>query len=218
MRKYSHISVRVPEDVLDGFLAKVSEFAASSWRRNHAGEEEAGALVKPMSVRYVIYQSLSPPEAELYFLYNEQQLALINVFTDGNGISHEDHERFTRHLWESGMKKAVEEMYLVAEYLPSRVIKPEEDLPPAVGAALQRFAVSVNRSTGSADSDDQRLWGQYLALLHLYGATFGEAELDDFLERYRFPEEIRMELLHEQEVALTTLKLYDKLRAPKAVQ
>lgn len=213
MRKYSHISVRVPEDVLDSFLAKVSEFAASSWRRNHAGEEEAGALVKPMSVRYIIFQSVAPPDAELYFLHNEGKLELINVFTDGNGITHEDHERFSRNLWDAGFRQAASECKLEAEYLPTRIIKPEESLPPPVGAALHRFAISVNRSTGSADLEDQHLWGQYLALLHLHGATFGEVELDDFLERHRFPEEIRMELLHEQEVALTTLRLYDKIRA-----
>lgn len=216
MRKYSHISVHVPEDILDLFLAKVSELAASRWRRDPAGEEAAGEFVKGMGVRYVYYARTSGPPAEAVFLYQGNQLRLINLFTGGDGVSHAEHGRITADLWEAGMRQACGALGLSGAHTASRTVKPEEGLPAEVTGALHRFSVGVNKSTGPSHPEDIQLWCQFLALLHATGSEMGEERLDAYLIAKKFPEDVVLQLLREHEMAMTLLPLYDQMRKAKA--
>ncbi|MFN0104170.1 MAG: hypothetical protein ACKV2U_19055 [Bryobacteraceae bacterium] len=211
MRKYSQISVRVPNDILDMFLAKVSELAASKWRRDPAGEEAAGDLVKGMGVRYVYYVPADGHKTDIVFMYTDNELRLINIFTTGDGISHAEHGRITADLWNAGMKQACKALSLSGKFTPTQDVQPEAGLPPAVVDALQQFAVTANKSTGSSHPDDLERWCLFLGLLHATGSEMDETRLDAYLTSKKFPEKIVMKLLKEHEVAMALLPLYDRI-------
>ena len=215
MRKYSHISVRVPKDMIDLFLARVSELAASSWRRDPAAEESASELVRSMGVCYYYYVRTDGPPTDVVFLYQNQELKLNNIFTTGNGISHAEHSRITSALWNAGMKQACKELNLTGGYTPSKDVAPDEGLPPGVKKALHQFAISVNKSDGITHPDDMELWSIFLALTHVSGATMSEAQLDAYLTAKKFPQDTVMQLLHEYELGTSLLTVYDEIRQLK---
>ncbi|MBI2686320.1 MAG: hypothetical protein HYX27_08390 [Acidobacteria bacterium] len=210
MRKKSQISVWIAEDILDLFLAKVSELAAGSWRRDPAGEQAAGELA-PMGVRYVEYTRTSGTRTNIVFLYHGHQLKLIHVFTEGRDLSHAEHGRISADFWKSGMEQACREFCVEGEYLPSRTVKPEEGLPPEVADALLRFAVSVNREDPVSHPDDSKLWCNFLILLHATGAVMEEERLSAYLTAKRFPESSVMTMLMHHEVGLRLLGMYDRI-------
>ena len=135
MRKYSHISVGIPGNVFYLFLARVSDLAASRWRRDPALEETTGESTKGLGVSYVWYTRTDGPQTDVVFLYTKDQLTLSNVFTTGKGITHEEHELLTGDLWNLGMKQACQELGLAGTHTQSKQVKPEDGLPPGVAQA-----------------------------------------------------------------------------------
>lgn len=216
MRKYSHISVQIPESILDLFLARVSELAAGTWRRDPVAEEAAGEIVHGMGVRYVYFVRLSDPQTEIVFLYKEEKLQLCNVFTKSDTISHTQQGRITSSLWNTGMSQAVTELKLTGDYTPSGDVPPEQGLPLPVIEALNRFANSANKSTGSSHPSDMEYWCIFLALSHATGSAMDESRLDAYLTAKKFPEKVVMNLLKEHEVAMALLPLYDQILEAKA--
>jgi len=216
MRKYSNISVKVPGNMLDLFLARISDLAASSWRRDTAAEEASGELVKFMGVSYVYYVRSDGPQTDIVFLYKDGELSLNNIFTTGNGISHAEHNRVSTEFWKAGMQQACKEMGLAGKHTPTRDVKPEEGLPEPVAKALKYFSVSANKDTGTAHLDDMESFCRFLALLHVSGAKFDESRLEAFLKENKFKEKIVNGLLVQYDLAVTLLPIYDSLRKGKA--
>ena len=218
MRKYSHISVGIPGNVFDLFLARVSDLAASRWRRDPALEETTGESTKGLGVSYVWYTRTDGPQTDVVFLYTKDQLTLSNVFTTGKGITHEEHELLTGDLWNLGMKQACQELGLAGTHTQSKQVKPEDGLPPGVAQALKMFGLGANKSTGSADPSDMGYWCRFLALLHVSRAEFDDSRLSDYLTEKKFPEEIVMDLLGQYEMAMTLLPMYDEMLKGKVAR
>ena len=214
MRKHSQISVHVPGNVFDMLLARVSELAAGSWRRDHAAEKETGAI-SGGGVSYVFYVRTNGPRTDVVFLHNGGQLTLNNIFTTGQGITVEDHGRISEEFWNAGMKQACQELGLDGKHTPARDVKPEDGLPSGVAYALKFFGLGANKSTGSADPDDMKSWCKFLALLHATGTEMDESRLSDYLTEKKFPEEIVMSLLAQYELAMALLPLYDEMLKEK---
>lgn len=222
MRQHSHISVQIPEDFLDLFLARVSEYAARRWRRDFEVEANGLDMAGVLGVRYVHFVRVTGKPAEIVFLYSDEQLKLINMFTDGRGISYAEHERISAEFWKAGMKRACEEMQLAGMFVPSRTVRPEEGLPPDVVAALYRFSICVNKSDGgTAHPSDMAMWCQFLSISHLRGARMGEDRLSEYLLEKKFPEDAVETLVRQYDMAMSLLPLYDQLaerRTPALVQ
>jgi hypothetical protein len=215
MRKYSHISVRVQGDILDLFLAKVSELAAGRWRRDPAGEEAAGDIVESLGISYIYYVRVDEPQTEVVFLYKDDELTLNNIFTGGDPITHAAHGRIAADLWNAGMKLACKELGLAGEFTPSRDVRPEAGLPPDVLDALNYFGGGANKSTGSGHPSDMESWCRFLALLHTTGTEMDESRLSAYLTEKKFPEAVVTDLLKEHELAMALLPLYDQIREEK---
>lgn len=213
MHKYASISVRIPGDILNGFLDKLSQFAVGKWNRDTAVEQESNALVASMGVRYVHYVRSAPPHRELVFLYQAGELKTINALGDRATLSKEDHSRIVESVWKSGFKMACEEFGLQGIYTRARSVRPEADLPLKVQEALNYFAMAVNKSAGASHPDDMAHWASALILLHVSGATLDEYAMETFLEERKFPSEVIPSLLRDHEMAMVMLDLYDQYRA-----
>ena len=212
MRLHSQISVQIPEDFLNLFLAKVSEYAARRWRRDFEVEANGLGITDGLGVRYVYYVRVTGKPAEIVFIYSKEQLKLINLFTDGHGIGYTEHERITADFWKAGMKRVCEEMQLAGQFVPSRTVRPEEGLPPDVVASLYRFSICVNKSDGgTAHPSDMALWCQFLSISHMRGARMGEDRLSEYLLEKNFPEDAVETLVLQYEMAMSLLPLYDQL-------
>lgn len=211
MRKYSHISVTIPGNVLDLFLARVSGLAASRWRRNSALEKNSGETVSSLGISYIWYSRTDGPATDVVFLYQKDQFTLNNVFTTGKGISHEEHELLVADIWNSAMKQACQEHGLAGKFVSSRQVKPEEGLPPVVEQALKMFGLGANKSTGSADPSDMEIWCRFIALLHATGSEMDETRLGAYLKEKKFPAKIVSSLLQQYEMAMALLPLYDEM-------
>lgn len=216
MRKYSHISVQVPEPVLDLFLARVSELAAGSWQRDTSAEDSAGEIVQGMGVRYVYFTRVNDPRTEIVFLYEKEKLQLCNVFTKSDTLSHAQHAKITASLWNGGMSRAVTELKITGTYTPTRDVLPEQGLPLPVLEALNRFAIAANKSTGSGHPSDMEYWCIFLALSHATGAVMDEERLDAYLTSKKFPDSVVSSLLKEHELAMALLPLYDQILEARA--
>jgi len=212
MRTYSQISVQVPEDQYDLFLARVTELIASSWRRDAIFEERCNEISLGSHSTY--YVRKGKRQSDAVFVYAGGTYKLSTMITNSDGITHKEHSQLVAELWNLGVGPVCKEMQLEGKHTPGKEVKPEEEagLPPGVVLALQRFAMSANKSTGSADPDDMELWGEFLALLYASGVEFEEHLLDRYLMEKKFDEEVILQLTHEKEVALSTLAAYDRLR------
>lgn len=217
MRKHSQISVQIPENFLDLFLARVSAYSARRWRREREVEANALDLTGTCDVRYVHFVRVTGKPAEIVFLYSGEQLRLIQLFTSGNGISYDEHERISSEFWKAGMARACSEMQLSGLFVPSKTVRPEEGLPPDVVAALYRFSICVNKSDGgTAHPDDMALWCQFLTVSHLRGTWMEEGRLAEYLLEKKFPKDAVGTLVRQYELAMSLLPLYDQ-RADRAL-
>lgn len=213
MRYYSQISVRVPADILDLFLATLTKSVASRWQRDTAGEAATNESPFAAGGRYVIFERLTIKPAVLFFLFQEDVFKMVNLVTTGQGIGYAEHERITKAFWNGGMRQACEALRLEGSFVPMRTVPPEEGLPPEVARALQVFAVSVNKGDGGvADPDDRKLWCSFLALSHLAGAKLEEEALYEYLTSKRFPERATLDLMSQYETAMMLLPLYERLQ------
>lgn len=209
IRKYSHISVRIPAGMLDLFLAKVSELTASRWRRDSAAEDSVGGLPAVMGVRYVFYCRTDGPRTDIVFLYHQDELTLNNIFTTGRGISYAEHGRVSQDFWDSGMGAACAALGLAGKHTPPRSMKPEELLPPGAAKALYEFALCANKSTGAAHPDDMQRWCLFLSLLHRSHAEFNASHLEQYLRAKKFPIEVVENLILQWEFSQSLLEIYD---------
>ena len=212
MRQHSQISVLIPEDFLDLFLARVSEYAARRWRRDFEVEAKGLDLASSLGVRYIYFVRMTGKPAEVVFIYSNEHLKLINVFTDGHGIGYTEHERISAEFWKAGMKRVCDELQLSGQFLPSKTVRPEEGLPPDVVAALYRFSICVNKSDGgTAHPSDMALWCQFLSVSHMRAARMDEVRLSEYLLEKKFPEDAVEALVLQYEMAMSLLPLYDRL-------
>ncbi len=217
MRRYSQISVQVPEDILDFFLAKVCDYAASKWRRDTEVEATANGFFPGMVPVSYYFVAHARPHIDVIFQYQHGEFKLAQVILDREErLTLAGHGRLILDLWNSGMKKACEDLGLRGHYTPPSTYPAEEGLPPGVVDALHRFAVSVNKSTGSSHPDDLEKWCKFLALLHASGETMSEERMDDYLRTHRFPEKIISQLLKERTVAEELLRVYDRVLQSKS--
>ena len=197
------------------FQARVAELTAEGWRRDHAAEEETGAI-SGGGVSYLFYTRTDEPKTDVVFLYNDSQLTLSNIFTTGEGITEAAHASISEEFWNAGMKQACQELGLAGKYTPSGDVKPEDGLPPGVAYALKFFGLGANKSTGSADPDDMESWCKFLALLHTAGTEMDESRLGAYLKEKKFPPKIVIGLLAQYELAMALLPLYDEMLAGRA--
>src|SRR5262245_39369869 len=109
MRKYSQISVWIKEDILDLFLARVSELSAGRWRRDPAGEQQGIAYAALPGIRYVEYARVSGSPANVVFMHQVNVLKLINAFVGNKNLTHAEHGRITAAFWKAGMHQACQE-------------------------------------------------------------------------------------------------------------
>jgi hypothetical protein len=215
MRTYSQISVQVPENRYDLFLARVTELIASSWRRDAILEERCNEFSFGGHSSYYVRKEKRQIDAVFSYLGGTYKLTTIIVGREG--ISHEEHSRLVAELWEQGVSRACRELQLEGKHTPGKDVKPEEEagLPPGVVAALHRFAISANKSYGTQDPDDMALWCQFLALLHASGVEFESHLLEQYLLGKKFEDETVAALSHEKEVVLCALETYDRMRRSK---
>jgi hypothetical protein len=212
MRTYSQISVQVPEDQYDLFLARFAELIASKWRRDAIFEERCNEITFGGHMTY--YVRREKRQIDAVFRYSEGTYKLSNIITGDVGISQKEHSRLVAELWDKGVGLVCQEMKLKGEHIPGKEVKPEEQagLPPGVVAALYRFAISANKSDGSMHPDDMALWCEFLALLHGSGVEFDNYLLEQYLLEKRFDEDTVGRLSHEKEVVLCALATYDQFR------
>jgi len=211
MHKYSSITVRIPGDILDEFLVKVSEFAAGKWSRDPVVEENSNSVTRGMGVRYVHYVRPAAPLLELVFLHREGELKLSNVFVEGDRMSNAEHTRVVKDMWESGMKRACAELGLEGSLIPAKSVRPEEGLPAEVVEALYFFAMTVNKDDAASDPDDMERWANALALFHTTKSGMSEDRLIAYLKEKKFPEKVIDTFLRDYELAMTLLPVYDRL-------
>jgi len=212
MRQHSQISVQIPEDFLDLFLARVSEYAARRWRRDFEVEANGLDMAMALGVRYVYFVRVTGKPVEIVFMDSNEQLKLLNLFTDGHGIGYTEHEKISSDFWKAGMKRACDEMQLSGQFVPSKTVRPEEGLPPDVVAALYRFSICVNKSDGgTAHPSDMAMWCQFLSVSHMRAARMDEARLSEYLLEKKFPEDAVEALVRQYEMAMSLLPLYDRL-------
>ena len=89
MRKHSQISVHVPGNVFDMLLARVSELAAGSWRRDHAAEKETGAI-SGGGVSYVFYVRTNGPQTDVDKMvaeFRKRRTAIVDGLNKIPGVS-----------------------------------------------------------------------------------------------------------------------------------
>ena len=216
MRRYSQISVQVPEEILDFFLAKVCDYVSEKWRRDTEAEATANAVLPGLVPVCCYFVARARPHIDVIFQYQHGEFKLAQVVLDRDErLTLTGHGRLILDLWNSGMKRACEDLGLRGQYTPPSTYPAEEGLPPGVADALHRFAVSVNKSTGSTHPDDLEKWCRFLALLHASGETMDEERMDDYLRAHRFPEKIIIQLLKERMVAEELLRVYDRVLQSK---
>ena len=213
MRQLSTISVHVPEELLEFFVANATENAASSWRRNPEAEAE---LANFGGSRQYCFFPLRRPGLEFYFYYSDGVLKLgACVARDQAPANPAEHAAFVADLWERGISPACAAFDLRASYSPMRNVKPEEGLPPAVAEALHLFAGLANKEEGNYHPSDVEAWCHFLILKHLTGAEMDEERLAEFLTKKKFKEKTVWRLVHEAEVARELLETYDRFLAER---
>ena len=175
-----------------------------------------------MGVRYIHYVRVIGKPAEIVFLYSDEQLKMINLFTDGKGIGYAEHDRLSAEFWKAGMGRTCAELQLSGMYVPGRTVRPEEGLPPDVVAALYRFAICVNKSDGgTSHPNDMARWCEFLSVSHMHATRMDELRLAEYLLEKKFPEDAVETLVQQYEMAMSLLPLYDRLaerRTPVFVQ
>ena len=212
MKTYRDLEIH-PQGKLDDYIAKLELNLPDGWIRNVDSEQRIGTIA---GSRYYCFTSEGRPSIEvatLFFLTRDDgALYVCNVVPrDKSSLTYDEYNQIVDDFVDnvvSRLPDADADLVLASS--------DTVDFKVLLGAdaykLLDRFAMTSNRSSGSAHPSDRDKWFAFIHHVHENDIDFGASLFKRYiLEEAKWPSETGWDLVLEYEFAIGLLKFQPKL-------